>query len=72
MPISTVVASIYNTSNAVVNTCATLFFISCVVFNFPGTICLNKFGLSLTFKVNTVIIILGLWLRYLVVMVIED
>ena len=72
MSISTVVANVYDTSIFIVNTLSTTFFIAFVIVNFPAAIALNKLGLNFTFKLSAACMIIGLWLRYLMIMLIHD
>ena len=64
--ISKVVAEIYDVETVIVNSCVTLFFAAVILINFPAASWLVKYGTSKPFKITSFMLIVGSWLRYIV------
>ena len=64
--VSTTVALVYNVNDIIVNGCVLVFLISFIVMNF-FTVYALEWSVSKTFKICSVMIILGAWLRYFLV-----
>ena len=64
--ISKVVAEIYDVETVTVNTCVTLFFLAVLLISFPVASGLVKYGTMIPFKVVSIVLIIGSWVRYFV------
>ena len=70
--VSSIVSVLYDVSPTVVSLSVTVFLISIVLFNFLAVWVLEKFGLSLTFKICAVGIMTATWARYFVTKATND
>ena len=61
---STVISEIYDVNAAVVNTCASLFFISFVILNFAAVYVIERMGCTFCCKTSAIVIIVAAWGRF--------
>jgi MFS family permease len=64
--VSKVVAEIYDVETVIVNTCITLFFLAVLLISFPVASGLVKYGTRTLFKIVSIALIIGSWIRYFV------
>ena len=61
---STICAEAYSISDAVVNSCVTVFLACSILFNLVASNTLESYGLARTFRICAAANILGAWIRY--------